>query len=100
MTCPKELRNGPCGGVRLDGTCEVIPAMLCPWVLAWKRAERMPMHGAEIEQILPPVDRRRLGTSAWINDLTLPPARGIFQEGGVAASVEDRAPDGTPPGRR
>ena len=70
MTCPKELRNGPCGGVRLDGTCEVIAGMPCPWVLAWERSGRMPTHGSEIERILPPVDRRLIGTSAWINDLT------------------------------
>lgn len=102
MTCPKELRNGPCGGVRLDGTCEVIPAMLCPWVLAWKRAERMPVHGAEIERVLPPLDRRRIGTSAWINDLTPPPsmwdpkeARGVTLPPPMETSKAGRVAEGT-----
>ncbi|MEJ2456588.1 MAG: methylenetetrahydrofolate reductase C-terminal domain-containing protein [Candidatus Thiodiazotropha sp.] len=29
MNCAKEMRNGPCGGVRDDGHCEVKPEMRC-----------------------------------------------------------------------
>ena len=42
MNCPKQLRNGPCGGVRADGNCEVKPEMRCVWVEAWRGAERIP----------------------------------------------------------
>jgi hypothetical protein len=69
MTCPKEMRNGPCGGVRPDGKCEVIPEMDCVWTLAWERSERMPMFGEGIQIILPPVDRQLVGSSAWLNML-------------------------------
>ena len=68
MTCPKNMRNGPCGGVRPDGRCEVLPDQACIWVLAWRRAEEMPRFGADIDHVLPPLDRRLQGTSAWIND--------------------------------
>lgn len=70
MTCPKELRNGPCGGVRQNGHCEVIPSMPCVWVKAWERSSRMGEMGAEILLIQPPVNRSLHGTSAWLNLLT------------------------------
>jgi hypothetical protein len=96
MTCPKEMRNGPCGGVRPDGTCEIIAGMRCPWVLAWERSDHM-VHGEEIELILPPLDRRRVGSSAWINDLTLPAAGRIFDQPVPAEAIDLRSPAG---GRR
>jgi hypothetical protein len=70
MTCPKNLRNGPCGGVRPNGHCEVKPEMRCIWVEAWERAQAMPDHGTEIRRVLPPLNRQLEGTSAWINDFT------------------------------
>lgn len=69
MTCPKNIRNGPCGGVRPDGKCEVIPEMDCVWVLAWERAAKMETYGQRIYQLHPPVDRQLEGTSAWLNAL-------------------------------
>lgn len=29
--CYKELRNGPCGGSRVDGSCEARPELPCIW---------------------------------------------------------------------
>lgn len=65
MNCPKELRNGPCGGVRANGFCEVKPDMRCVWVLAWDGASRMP-GPSRIGDVLPPVDRRLSGRSSWL----------------------------------
>lgn len=70
MTCPKNLRNGPCGGVRANGHCEVKPEMRCVWVEAFERAQRMPTYGDELAWIQPPVNRQLEGTSAWVNMLT------------------------------
>jgi hypothetical protein len=65
MNCPKGLRNGPCGGVRADGRCEVEPAMPCVWVKAWEGSLRMRGGGA-IGAAQPPVDHGLKGTSSWL----------------------------------
>jgi hypothetical protein len=64
-TCPKQLRNGPCGGVGADGSCEVFPDMRCVWVVAYERAEREG-RVADLLLLQRPVDHRRSGQSAWI----------------------------------
>ena len=70
MNCPKQLRNGPCGGVRADGNCELDPAMRCVWVEAVRGASRMP-GGDRIEVIQAPLDHRLAGRSAWLRELRL-----------------------------
>ena len=70
MTCPKNMRNGPCGGVRLNGNCEILPDMPCVWVQAWERSKLLPVYGSQILHVLPPLDRRLEGSSAWINDFS------------------------------
>jgi len=66
MNCPKNLRNGPCGGVRADGSCEVNASMRCVWLLAFAGAERIPGGIDSIRAIQAPVDRRREGQSSWL----------------------------------
>src|ERR1700681_1605253 len=66
MNCPKQLRNGPCGGVRADGNCEVKPDMKCVWVQAYLGAGRIPGGVAALMAVQPAVDRRLEGTSAWL----------------------------------
>ena len=70
MTCPKQLRNGPCGGVRSDGHCEVRPEMRCVWVTAFERSERLPLWRSHFDDLRPPVDQRLQGDSAWLNLLS------------------------------
>jgi hypothetical protein len=66
MNCPKQLRNGPCGGVRANGNCEVKPEMRCVWVEAFRGAERIPGGLDKLRLVQPAVDRRLEGSSAWL----------------------------------
>lgn len=65
MNCPKTIRNGPCGGVRENGHCEVRPEMRCVWVAAWDGASRM-QGGDAILNANFAVDNRAKGTSSWL----------------------------------
>lgn len=76
MNCPKQLRNGPCGGVRENGHCEVIPAMRCVWVEAVDGAARIPGGAEKLALAQHAVDRRLQGHSAWlrvVQERTAPP---------------------------
>ena len=66
MNCPKNLRNGPCGGVRDNGHCEVIPAMKCVWVQAVAGAARIPGGQEALQTVQIAVDRRLQGKSSWL----------------------------------
>jgi hypothetical protein len=70
MTCPKNLRNGPCGGVRANGYCEVVPDIPCIWVQAFDRSQQLKTHANDLTILQPPLDRRLEGTSAWVNMIT------------------------------
>jgi len=65
MNCPKQLRNGPCGGVRANGNCEVEPDMPCVWVQAWEGSQRM-RASTNILKVQKPVDQSLRDTSAWL----------------------------------
>ncbi len=69
MNCPKSIRNGPCGGVRLDGHCEVYPEMECVWNRAYRQSLKW-MWPHEMHDLRPPVDWQLEGSSSWINYLT------------------------------
>jgi hypothetical protein len=70
MRCPKNLRNGPCGGVRANGHCEVFPDQPCVWVQAYERSRRLPLFRDHMAHLNPPVDWRLQKSSSWINLVT------------------------------
>ncbi len=65
MNCPKQLRNGPCGGVRANGNCEVKPDMACVWVDAYEGSRRM-RNGGTIANVQLAVDFSLAGRSSWL----------------------------------
>jgi len=97
MNCPKNLRNGPCGGVRENGHCEVKPEMKCVWVQAWEGSQRM-RTGARILDVQKPVDNRLKGRSSWlkvVRDKTEPaemPAKAGGKPAPAAVKTGAKAP--------
>jgi methylenetetrahydrofolate reductase (NADPH) len=69
-SCYKELRNGPCGGSRVDGTCEARPDLPCVWNLVYtgtRAAGDDPRKFART--LIPPRDWRLDRTNSLANRL-------------------------------
>ena len=64
QTCPKGMRNGPCGGT-LNGRCEVVDKP-CIWVAVYSRA-KSENRIADLKIYIPPRNKSLAGTSSWIN---------------------------------
>ena len=64
QTCPKQMRNGPCGGT-LNTRCEVVDQE-CIWVGVYQRAEAAD-RVVELKTLIPAPHRRLKRTSSWIN---------------------------------
>jgi hypothetical protein len=79
MRCPKQLRNGPCGGVREDGRCEVYPERECQWVKIHRRAG-MVGRTNYLRVVQPPIDWRLKNTSSWINHFITHLDKEFFEE--------------------
>ncbi len=82
MNCPKSMRNGPCGGVRSNGCCEIKPDMPCVWVDAYAGSLLM-KHGDAIREVQPAVDHRLIGRSSWLREL-----RGKFADEDLEESAK------------
>lgn len=65
MTCPKNMRNGPCGGTHF-GMCEVIPDKPCIWVKVYATADAAGRVD-DLKVFIPPRNRALQGTSSFIN---------------------------------
>jgi methylenetetrahydrofolate reductase (NADPH) len=93
QTCPKQLRNGPCGGTNM-GQCEVIPERPCIWVNVYERAKSA--NELELLKIyVPPPDRSLRGTSAWINYFLDKDSRPGHAKDGAPAPAPEKKPEET-----
>jgi methylenetetrahydrofolate reductase (NADPH) len=64
QTCPKAMRNGPCGGT-LGGRCEVVDKP-CIWITVYERAKATGRIN-DLQTYVPPRNLALQGTSSWIN---------------------------------
>ncbi len=112
--CAKQMRNGPCGGVRADGSCEVDPGMRCVWIEAIEGKKRI--SGLGDKTFLEPIDHRLWKRSSWLRVIdgthsaptvirpNAAPTRESFgfeqacQSGRFVVTVEVSPPDSSDPG--
>ena len=66
MACPRQVRNGPCGG-SMDGMCEVHPDRKCVHA---RIHQRVAGDGCAAPELLPPPDPKLFFTSSWLNFLS------------------------------
>ncbi len=66
MACPRQLRNGPCGG-SMDGHCEVFPERKCVWVRIHNRLDKS---GYSCPNLLRSPDPTLFHTSSYLNYFT------------------------------
>jgi methylenetetrahydrofolate reductase (NADPH) len=66
--CYKELRNGPCGGARVDGSCEARPELPCLWDLVYEASLALGQDPRRFAHLLiPPRDWSLDRTNALVN---------------------------------
>ena len=91
MSCPKELRNGPCGGVAANGDCEVYPGLPCVWVVAYERAAGAG-RTSDLRRLQRPIDQREWGKK-FVGELLAAPRRGALECRHVVCSLASAASD-------
>ena len=64
--CPKQQRNGPCGGSRLDA-CEVYPDIPCVWTKVYTRAKAFGELESVRKTVIGPLNWDLRETSGWVN---------------------------------
>jgi methylenetetrahydrofolate reductase (NADPH) len=102
QTCPKGMRNGPCGGT-LNGRCEVEDKP-CIWVSVYERAKAAGRMD-ELTVYIPPPNRALNGTSSWINYFLHRDSRpdtapqDLTKPGGPAPNGGEEAVTSSPRGR-
>jgi methylenetetrahydrofolate reductase (NADPH) len=65
--CPKNQRNGPCGG-SFESWCEVYPnEKKCIWVTAYRRLKSGHKEDSIADNLVPPQNWELWQTSSWIN---------------------------------
>ncbi len=63
--CSKGVLNGPCGGTRADGTCELGNGLPCAWSSIYERLKDQG-RAEEILEIRPPMDWQEKGQGVLI----------------------------------